>query len=384
MDSAPKRILFTITKSNWGGAQAYVYTLASHFSSIGHEVSVALGGTGLPGASTGQLAERLSAAGIRVIHLKGMARDISFLREIRAFHELHTIIRREKPDVLHLNSSKAGILGSLAGRFAGVKNIIFTAHGWPHREPRSLTARFMIWVASWLTISFCTSIIAVSQKDYDDAPVLFTRRKLTMIHNGMNAFPLLPRTEARTLLVKDNSYISGATYWFLMNAELHPNKAIDVAIKAFQEHAASVENTALVIIGEGQERSVIERKISDSGIAHRVLLAGFIPEARTYMSAGDAFLLPSRKEGFPLVLLEAGLSHLPVIASRTGGIPEIIEDGKSGLLIPPADVHALTIAMNRLHSNPETAKGFANNLYEDVIRNFSESSMVTETYVLYR
>jgi glycosyltransferase involved in cell wall biosynthesis len=312
-----------------------------------------------------------------------MARDLSFARELRAFHELYTTIRAQKPDVLHLNSSKAGILGGLAGRLAGVRKILFTAHGWPHREPRPLLMRAALWIASWLTVAFCTSVIAVSQKDHDDAPVFISRRKIKVIHNGMNPFPLLPRSEARAILQRDTSAISQCDYWFLMNAELHPNKAIDVAIKAFKKHAGTTTGTTLVIIGEGQERTAIEKQISGSGVSDRILLAGFIPEARTYMSAGNAFLLPSRKEGFPLVLLEAGLAQVPVIASRTGGIPEIIEDGMSGLLIPPADMDSLATAMDRLHSNPDTAEGFANTLYKKVTQDFSESSMTNATFALY-
>lgn len=379
----PKRILLVITKSNWGGAQSYVYTLASKLYANGNDVAVALGGTGMPDASTGALAERLTEKGIRIVHLKAMTRDLSVTRELHALRELYSTIRAERPDVLHLNSSKAGVLGSFIGRLSGIPSIVFTAHGWPHREPRPFLMRALIWAASWLTVAFSTATIVVSRKDYQDTPIFFSRRKIHMIHNGMDPFPLVSCDEARSALLKNAAYVPSQDYWFLMNAELHPNKAIDVAIEAFKSYAAHTVDTALVIVSDGQERPALEKQIATSGVADRIVLAGFVPNARTYMRAGNAFLLPSRKEGFPLVLLEAGLAHVPVIASRTGGIPEIIEDGRTGILIRTADKTELAAAMSHVHDNADSAIDLADALYKKVIEDFSESQMIEKTFALY-
>ena len=131
-----KKILFVITKSNWGGAQRYVYDLATHLPKEEFEVAVAFGGTGEVGASAGLLEVRLREAGVRIIFLTTFARDIGILREFSAFFELLRTIRAENPDVLHLNSSKAGGLGALSGRIAGLRRIIFTAHGFAPNELR--------------------------------------------------------------------------------------------------------------------------------------------------------------------------------------------------------------------------------------------------------
>src|SRR3989344_3452956 len=161
-----KKILFVITKSNWGGAQTYVFRLAKSMREAGADVAGGLGGTGLPGAEAGMLKKKLAAESIRTLFLKSFARDISILREFHAFGELMRTIQKERPDILHVNSSKAGGLGALAGRLVGVPRVVFTAHGFPHREPRPFFARVLIWILSWLTITFSHKVIAVSVSDW--------------------------------------------------------------------------------------------------------------------------------------------------------------------------------------------------------------------------
>ncbi|MDB5236975.1 MAG: Phosphatidylinositol glycan, class [Parcubacteria group bacterium] len=384
MESKTGKILLVITKSNWGGAQAYAFALARHFRDRGIAVSVACGGTGAPGADTGLLAARLEEEHIPVHALASMQRDISLLNEWRAFRELCAVIRQERPATVHLNSSKAGIIGALAARACGIRHIVFTAHGWPHREPRSLLMRFIIWIASWLTVALSTSVIVVSHKDFETAPVFFSHRKLHVIHNGMDAFKLRLRDEARALLASHASDLSADAYWFLMTAELHSNKAIDTAIQAFEAHANTTADSVLVIMGEGQERAALEDQIAASAYEDRIHLLGFISEGREYLLAGDAFLLPSRKEGFPLVLLEAGIASLPVIASRTGGIPELIEDKITGLLVTPADAADLSAAMEDLYGNRSAAKLMGEALHAKVTAEFSETRMVDATLAAYR
>ena len=183
-----KKILFVITKSNWGGAQQYVFTLATHFSKQGNAVTVVLGGTGDTGAPVGLLAERLKQHGIPTIFLTSFARDISLVHDIRSFFELHKIISSIRPDILHVNSSKAGGIGALAGRIAGVKNVIYTAHGWAHREARNPLSKLLLWFISWVTILLSHKTIAVSEFDYHDSPTLFSRRKIEFFRCIQNQF----------------------------------------------------------------------------------------------------------------------------------------------------------------------------------------------------
>jgi hypothetical protein len=221
-----KKILFVITKSNWGGAQSYVYSLATKFQEMGALVTVALGGTGLPGSPTGILASKLQEAGVATILVKSFTRDVSLSREISALTEIREIIRRERPNIIHLNSSKAGGIGALAARIEKVPQILFTVHGWAHREPRGILGRTFIWISSWITVLLCTSVIVVSKRDYLDSPVIFSRKKIHLIRNGISEFSLLDKAAARSTL---NPSLGITDTVLLMQAELHGNKGIDIA-----------------------------------------------------------------------------------------------------------------------------------------------------------
>lgn len=376
---AGKRILLVITKPVWGGAQAYVHTLATRYQEAGARVMVA---TGTMAGREGSLPARLRASGIPVLPLPSLMRDIDLLSEVRALMELVALIRQERPDILHLNSSKAGALGALAGRIARVPRIVFTAHGWPHREPRSFPVRAFIWLASWLTVQLAHRVIAVSRCDLATAPVLFSKKRIRVVHNGVAPFVPLPRVRARQELLLKAPGLIETVPWLLMLAELHTNKGIDTAIRALAQLAAHPA-AALVVLGEGEERARLEALIERCGVRERVFLLGFVPDARTYLSAGDCFLMPSRKEGFPMAVLEAGMAGLPVVASRTGGIPEIIEHGSTGLLVPTDDARALAKALDSVLSSQRTKEALGSALRARVEEEFSEEKMLEGTAAAY-
>jgi glycosyltransferase involved in cell wall biosynthesis len=380
---AGKKVLLVITKSNWGGAQVYVYTLAVRLKKEGAEVVVALGGTGLPGASTGVLAERLTEAGVRTIVLSSFTRDISILRDIQSFQELRGIIRSERPDVLHLNSSKAGGLGALAGRLEKAPHIIYTAHGWAHRESRNIIKKLLIWLASWITISLSHTVLVVSDLDFRTAPVLFSRKKLVTIRNGINPFPTLPKEEARSILSSRFSALTRASTWVLMQAELTKNKGVDVAIEAFTKLADRHPEAILIVLGEGEDRNRLNELVLTSGLSNKVFLIGFVAESRSYLSSADVFLMASRKEGLPFALLEAGSVGLPVVATRVGGIPEVIVNGETGLLVPPNDAEAVSDAIGSLLADPAKAHELSTRLQEKIRADFSEERMTSETIASY-
>ncbi|MBI2096604.1 MAG: glycosyltransferase [Candidatus Sungbacteria bacterium] len=129
-----RKILFGVTKAGWGGAQRYVFDLITNLPPDKFKVSVMAGAPGL-------LQNRLETAGIRFIPVSGLGRDIAWLKELEALFGILTAIRKEKPDVLHLNSPKMSGLGAFAGRLLGVPRIIVTVHGWSFAEDRHLGSR---------------------------------------------------------------------------------------------------------------------------------------------------------------------------------------------------------------------------------------------------
>jgi glycosyltransferase involved in cell wall biosynthesis len=386
-NSAPlsgKKVLFGITKSNWGGAQLYVARIAKGAQDAGAQVAVMAGAAaGRAGDSSGRLFEVLAEEHVQTIQLSTIGRDINPASEWRAFNELVRIIREQRPDALHLNSSKMGFLGALAGRVAGVKHIICTIHGWPHKEQRPLLWKVMAWLGSWGTLFLCHTVIVVSERDLRDAPTLFFRDSLKLVHNGISDFPRKSREEARAALIERAPELATYPHWLLMNAELHPNKGISTAIRALYELSAHYKDIALVVCGEGQDRPNLVELARSLKVASRVFLLDFVPNARENLAAADIYLMPSRKEGLPMALLEAGLASLPVVASKIGGIPEVITDHRNGLFMPRSNTHLLAKAITFFLDHPIEAQEMGLHLREKVLTDFSEREMIEKTIVLY-
>jgi glycosyltransferase involved in cell wall biosynthesis len=156
MDTPRKKILLLITKSTQGGAQRYVFDLATALPAQQYDVVVAVGGEG-------ELGDNLKKAGLKVYSLKSLKRNISITDDIRAFFSLLKIIRKERPDILHINSSKAGAFGTLIGRILRVPKIIFTSHGWAFNEDRPKWQKIVLKTIHWITIMLSHVTIVVAR-----------------------------------------------------------------------------------------------------------------------------------------------------------------------------------------------------------------------------
>ena len=356
------KILYGITKSNFGGAQRYVFDLAVAIKKQGHEVAVLCGGRGA-------LVEHLAKAKIRVISLDELERDISIAQEFSSFFGIWKVLRRERPNVFHINSSKMGGLGALAGRLSGTRKVIFTTHGWAFNEPRPGYEKVIIKLFVWLTILFSHKTICVSEKtrrDVEGWP--FIKNKLIVINNGIREFNLAPRT--------DNSFTVGTT------SELHRVKGLDILLLAWNKFVKK-HKAVLIIFNEGEERKNLQNMATNLGISDSVVFKGFVDNARSSLSGFDIFCMPSRSEAMPYGLLEAGLAGLPVIATSVGGIPEIIESGINGILIPAEDSEALMSSLILLAEDEKLRKRLGANLKASIQENFSLDKMVENTLQLY-
>ena len=371
------KILYIITKSNWGGAQRYVYDMAMGISKNGYEAVVALGGNGT-------LKEKLGGAGIRTITIPNLERNVNIFSEWKVFFDLLKIYRIERPNVIHLNSSKIGGLGALAGRFAKIKRIIFTVHGWAYKEDRNFISRKIIKFLSWLTIIFSHKTIAVSLDDYRTAPKLFVKKKTRMIHNGISEIKFKEKSAARNELKKyaGMSIPKGALIIGTIS-ELHKNKGLPFMIRAVHSLIKKGYNITFFIISDGEEKIRLERFIERLGLQDKVFLTGHIDKASEFLQGFDIFTLTSVKEGLPYVLLEAGLAGLPIVATKIGGIPEIVENMKSGILVHPKNALEAERALSFLIDFKKKKEEFGNNLKEKVERDFTLEQMVADTVNLY-
>ncbi len=360
------KILYFITKSNWGGAQKYVYDLATE---MGPEVVVVLGGDG-------ELKTKLESVGVKTISLARLGRDIKLWSEFLVLIKFWKIIRAEKPNIVHLNSPKAGGLGALVARLAGVPKIIYTAHGWPFAEERPTWQKLAIKFFSWLTIALCHQVIVIAESEYQKvASWPLARRKLHLIYNGIKDLDFLPREIARARLSLDpDKFIIGTI------AELHKNKGLEYLKTALTNWQG--ESLTWALIGEGELHSQVKSwKANWQG--ESLTWVGAKDNAAQYLKAFDLFVLPSIKEGLPYVLLEAGLAALPVIATRVGGIPEIIDHEVDGILVNPKDPPALAQAILELQTKSSKSAQFGQKLRAKIQTKFSPHLMLAKTLEIY-
>lgn len=304
------KILYVITKATWGGAQRYVYDLATNLPEE-FEPTVVYG-------AEGKLAHDLAAAGIATRELTSLGRDIALVSDIRSFFEVLRTIREVKPDIVHLNSSKAAALGALAARVAGVAKIIFTVHGWPFKENRSALARAFIYSASWFTALLSHQVIVVSKADKELARRMWgVGKKTHYIPLGLAPFETLPPAEAFRAMfgTLKPAALESSTLRLVTIGELTKNKGLRYAIAAVAALFERGIDAVYVVAGEGEERGALEAHAKRLGVDDRVFFPGFIAHASRNLSGFDVFVLPSVKEGMPYVLLEAAKAGLPIVAT---------------------------------------------------------------------
>ena len=242
------RILYVITKANWGGAQRYVYDLAVAARDAGYEVLVAYGEPGL-------LVQRLEETGIHTILIPELGRDIRPWKDFAAYRAFKRLFKKEHPDIVHLNSSKAGYLGALAARVIGIHKVIFTAHGWAFTEPRNPAMRRILTWLQYQTVLLSTNVIAVSAYVLHRADAWkLPRNRIELIRLGIRQPSYLSKKAARAALIRIDPSLEKKKndLWVGTIAELHRNKGIDIGIKGWKK--AALSDAQWIVIGEGEEK----------------------------------------------------------------------------------------------------------------------------------
>jgi len=194
--------------------------------------------------------------------------------------------------------------------------------------------------------------------------------KLRVVKNGIKPFNLLP--------CASTNFTVGTL------AELHKIKGLDILLKAWAEFIKTGATAKLVIMGGGEELENLKLQARSYKLEASVEFKGFVENARAHLKDFDIFVLPSRSENLPYAVLEAGLAGLSVVATSVGGIPEIIENGKEGLLVTPENVDDLAEAIETLYKDSELRKTLGENLKKKVSSEFSIEKMVEETLSLYK
>ncbi len=322
-----------ITLAEVGGAQTYVASLLPAL--VGRfDVTVAAHGAG-------PLRDAAETAGARFVPLKSVRRAISPLRDLAGLVELVRLLRRERPDILHASSSKAGVLGRIAGRIAGVPIRIFTVHGWAFAAHSGVSSQLYRWADRFVR-PLTTVTICVSQRERSAGLAAGTcdADRTVVIPNAVD-LEGVPRTK---LDGRDLPRIVAV-------GRLKAPKDFPTLVRALARlEPGSFE---ALVVGDGPDRQQLEDEIGALGLNARVQLAGERSDVPELLAAADVFVLSSSSEGMPVSVLEAMAAGLPVVASRVGGVPEQVTHGETGLLVEPGDADDLAAALARLVQDGE-------------------------------
>lgn len=370
-----KKILYLITQSELGGAQRYIFDLAKNLKN-GYEISVAFGEQG----EKGGMAEALKNLNIPCFSLPHLRREISPVNDLMAASEIRKLIAKIHPDIIHLNSSKISILGSLAA--IGKKSrVIYTAHGWVFNEPLSPWKKTFYRLAEKLTARLKDKIICVSEFDRQIAlkEKIAPEEKLLTIHNGIAPVDFLTKEEARKILnLNTNSLIIGSI------GNLYKTKGFEYFIEAAHLVTAEFPKLPLkfIIIGEGGERKKLEALIKKHNLKERFTLAGSISEAGKLLKAFDIYVCSSVKEGLSYTLLEASQAGLPIVATEVGGNSEIIKNMETGIIVEPKSAASLSEKIIKLINNKELSLKLADCAKKNA-RDFQSGQMINKVKSLY-
>jgi glycosyltransferase involved in cell wall biosynthesis len=321
------RVLLLITLAEVGGAQTYLTTL---LPALAERFDVAVAAHG-----SGPVRTAAEEAGVRFIALRHVRRPVNPWRDLAGFLELTRLLRHERPDIVHANSSKAGVLGRLAAAAAGVPIRIFTVHGWAFAARGGLPSRAYRW-ADRVVRPLTTVTICVSEHDRLTGVRAGTcsSERTVVIRNAVapGAAPRAHHDRPRPLLVSVGRLKAPKDFITLVRAlALLPAGSFDA-----------------VIVGDGPDRPAVEAELRLLGIEDRVRLAGKRDDVQALLADADLFVLSSLSEGLPVSVLEAMAAELPVVASRVGGVPELVVDGENGFLVPPGDPKELAAALKQL------------------------------------
>lgn len=315
-----------ITLAEIGGAQTY---LAQLLPALTDELDVTVAAWG-----PGPLREAAEAAGARYVPLRHVRRPISPLQDLLGLFELIALCRRLRPQIVHANSSKAGILARLAAWIVRVPSRIFTAHGWAFAAYSGSTSRGYLWADRALRrLTTATICVAENELRIGVAAGTCDPERTVVIHNAVDVQAALRAQpdEGEVLVVS-------------VGRLKYPKD-----MRTLLEAAAQVPGTwTLEIVGDGPEREALESLTSE-----RLRLVGERGDVPALLAGASVFVLSSRSEGLPISVIEAMAAGLPVVASDVGGLRELVENGVTGILVPPGDAGALGDALGRLVGDPQ-------------------------------
>lgn len=362
-----KKIVFIITDCDFGGAEQMLYELCRGLAGKFSVQVLAL-------KSKGHFAKLIEESGVPVKSF-GLGPKIGagyFAQLSGVFFKIRHELKTHNPDLVQGVLFQGNLLAKLAGRAAGCKLILCSLHTFERGALKQ--------IAEKLTHSLADRYIVVSEalKKFCAEKFSIPESEIVVIRNGIAS----SQREARKISpaelgVKTSGALLGAI------GRLHREKGIDLLLRAFARLCPELPGLGLVVIGDGPERDNLAGLAEQLGIRERVLFSGFLPEPERFLPLFSVFVLPSRIEAMPVALMQAMAAGMAIVATRVGAVAELIDDEKSGLLVPAEDESRLAQAIRRILREPALAARLGAEAKSKAEREFSLDKMLASYEQLY-
>ncbi|HOW69235.1 MAG TPA: glycosyltransferase family 4 protein [Phycisphaerae bacterium] len=376
-------ICHIITRLIIGGAQENTILTCAGLHDRGHQVTLLVGPETGP---EGSLHDEAHRGGYDVRIVPNMCRAVRPLTDLRARRELAAMLRDLRPEVVHTHSSKAGILGRLAARDAGVPIIVHTIHGMSFNRTQSWPVQMLYrWLERYCA-RFTQALVTVADAMRDQAVAvgIAPRDKFVTVYSGMRTELFDPARGDRAAVRRrwgaaDEEIVIGAV------ARLFRNKGYEVLIPAMALAAQRNSRLRFVWVGDGAQRTDYEKQLESMGIRGRVHLTGLLaPQRVPEMLAGmDLLVHASQWEGLPRAAVQALLMECPVISFDIDGAPEVVLPGRTGALVRLNDVPGLAEAMVTLAGDASERRRLGRAGRQLCLERFDQRKMVSELESLY-
>jgi len=340
------KVLHLITRLDPGGSAENTLLTCHRLADAGWETLLASG----PGQTDDDAT--VGDAQVPVTVVTAMRRDPSPINDLRALGQIYKILRRERPDILHTHSAKAGILGRWAGWLARVPVIIHTPHGHVLYGYAKGLKNWVYLLAERVTAPISDCLVALSEGEQRESAEAGIGRlhQWVVIPSGVDVDALRPTEHAAA---------SGPPIRIGVVARLEHVKGIDVLVRAAARLGdAKIAPFEVLVWGDGCQREELVELTRDLGVEEIVRFVGASEPVESFLAELEIYAQPSRNEGMGRALVLAQATGLPVVASRVCGIPDVVRDGETGLLVEPENPRALAEALARLIENAEARNTF--------------------------
>ncbi len=334
-------------------------------------------------APDGPLVDEVVNQGIKFHSIRNFVQKISIYNDLMALLELVWLIRHQSYDIVHTHNSKAGFIGRLAARIASVPIIVHTIHGFAfHEYERQPRRSLFIWLERFAA-KFTDKLITISEplRQWGLELMIGKPEKYVTIYSGIeiNKFQVKIdiQEKKRQFGIKPADLIVGVV------SKLWEGKGHKCILQAARSVITQVPNVKFMFVGEGYLRRELEALTHQLDLGDYVIFTGFRTDIPKVTAIFDIAVLASFFEGLGRVLLESMIQGKPVIATKVGGIVDVVDDGKTGILVPPGDVTALAEAMITLIADEDLRIRMGKAGRAKIDAKFSAQTMVSQIKIVY-